>query len=248
MQSFNWSCPFCGKNSTITGPNFCGRLDRITTNESIFSRIGIRHESIACPNPDCRELSLRVSLLRDASQPGYDFRPGEIIEDWHLRPQSQERPQPEYIPEQIRQDYYEACRIISNSPKAAAALSRRCLQGMIRDFWNIPENKRGNLGAEISFVVENLDPFSKQAIDTIREVGDIGAHMEKDVNYIIDVDHDEARLLIELIEMLFEDWYVQRHEREKRHQETVELARRKRAERKAAKESLKRGAENNDSQ
>jgi hypothetical protein len=42
--------------------------------------------------------------------------------------------------------------------------------------------------------------------------------MEKDINLIVDVDPDEARLLIELTESLFEEWYVARHDREQRMQ------------------------------
>jgi hypothetical protein len=38
--------------------------------------------------------------------------------------------------------------------------------------------------------------------------------MEKDINLSIDVDPNEAAQLILLIEMLFHDWYIVRHERE----------------------------------
>jgi len=37
--------------------------------------------------------------------------------------------------------------------------------------------------------------------------------MEKDINVIIDVDPDEAQLLIQLIETLFRDWYIAREQR-----------------------------------
>lgn len=40
--------------------------------------------------------------------------------------------------------------------------------------------------------------------------------MEKDVNLIIDIDPGEARLLIELIESLIKEWYIDKHERKKR--------------------------------
>ncbi len=53
-----------------------------------------------------------------------------------------------------------------------------------------------------------------KSIDSVRKVGNIGAHMEKDINLIIDVEPKEAYLLIQLIELLFEEWYVHRHERE----------------------------------
>lgn len=40
--------------------------------------------------------------------------------------------------------------------------------------------------------------------------------MEKDINLVLDVDPDEASLLIGLIETLNEDWYIARHDRNER--------------------------------
>lgn len=50
----------------------------------------------------------------------------------------------------------------------------------------------------------------------VRSIGNIGAHMEKDINVVVDVDKGEAQALIDLIEMLFKDWYVAKAQREKR--------------------------------
>jgi hypothetical protein len=55
-----------------------------------------------------------------------------------------------------------------------------------------------------------------QAIDKVRSIGNIGAHMEKDIDLIVDVDPGEAQALIELIEMLLDEWYVARHHRQQR--------------------------------
>ncbi len=57
---------------------------------------------------------------------------------------------------------------------------------------------------------------SVEAIDFIRKIGNIGAHMEKDINVIVDVDPEEAQVLIELIETLFDEWYLERDKREQR--------------------------------
>lgn len=54
------------------------------------------------------------------------------------------------------------------------------------------------------------------AIDAVRSIGNIGAHMEKDINVIVDVDPGEAQALIDLVEMLFSEWYVARHKRQER--------------------------------
>lgn len=93
---------------------------------------------------------------------------------------------------------------------------------MIRDFCGI---SKPTLFKEIEALKKLLDESnapkgvsadSVEAIDHIRQIGNIGAHMEKDINVIIDVDPEEAQVLIELIETLFEEWYVARHKREER--------------------------------
>lgn len=116
---------------------------------------------------------------------------------------------PDYIPQQIREDYLEAIQIADLSPKASATLARRCLQGMIHDFWGIKEK---NLNAEITKLKERIPPKQWQAIDALRKIGNIGAHMEKDVELIVDVDPDEVRKLLKVIELLFKNWYIADHE------------------------------------
>ena len=93
-------------------------------------------------------------------------------------------------------------------------LARRALQGMIRDFWEI-SGKR-TLGQEIEALKDEprISSETWEAIDAVRKVGNIGAHMEKDINVIIDVEPREATALIELIEVLIEEWYVTRQRRQ----------------------------------
>jgi hypothetical protein len=128
---------------------------------------------------------------------------------------------PEYVPQPIAEDYYEACRIRDLSPKAAATLARRCLQGMIRDFWRISESR---LKDEIDALEGMVDVDVWESIDAIRSVGNIGAHMEKDINVIIDVEPQEAQLLIGLIEQLVDEWYVARDDRRRRSEKIKILA------------------------
>jgi hypothetical protein len=58
-----------------------------------------------------------------------------------------------------------------------------------------------------------VQPDTLEAIDHVRGIGNIGAHMEADINVIVDVDPDESQILIELVELLFDDWYVARNDR-----------------------------------
>jgi hypothetical protein len=157
-------------------------------------------------------------------------RETDPIEEWQLRPKSSSKPFPEYIPKVILDDYKEACLIVNDSPKASATLSRRCLQGIIRNFWGISKPR---LIDEIKELEGKIDANTWRAIDGVRSVGNIGAHMEKDINLIVDVEPEEAKTLIGLIEFLLKDWYVLRHDREEHMQRVVDLAKLKSEEKKA---------------
>jgi hypothetical protein len=100
---------------------------------------------------------------------------------------------------------------------------------MIRDFW---KTSRRRLVDEIEAIKDRVSPEVWDAIEGVRQVGNIGAHMEADINVIVDVDPGEARLLIELIEMLLDEWYIQAHERKERLRKVKELAASKEAARK----------------
>jgi hypothetical protein len=113
------------------------------------------------------------------------------------------------VPAHIQEDYREAYNILHLSPKASATLSRRCIQGMIRDYWNISEN---TLYQEIESIKPNLNKLQKEAIDVLRQIGNIGAHPNKDINMIIDINPKDAEKLIKLIEYFIEEWYIARFE------------------------------------
>ena len=151
-------------------------------------------------------------------------RLGKTLRDWKLVPPTSARVFPDYVPEAIREDYEEAVAIRDLSPKASATLSRRALQGMIRDFWGV---SRANLKLEIDAIKDNVDLGVFEAIEAVRKVGNIGAHMEKDINLVVEVEPEEADLLIGLLETLIEDWYISRHERQQRLKDIKELAEQK---------------------
>lgn len=232
----NFTCPYCKQVTTITTPNYSNVSSQIETNLSDLSKVRLRHIAIACPNVDCKKLSLSVKITKSVFNNG-SYIDREIYHEWQLLPASSAKPQPTYIPDAIVKDYYEACSILKLSPKASATLSRRCLQGIARDFWDIPSTKRGNLGAELSIIKDKIDPDTWDGIEAIRSVGDVGAHMEKDVNFVVDVEDDEAELLINLIEMLFEDWYVARHKLQERARKAKELSAAKLQQKREAKKA-----------
>ncbi len=161
--------------------------------------------------PSCRNYSIRVDFGGDL--------PGVPKFSFSQPPQSGFCV-PDYVPDAITSDYYEAWSIIDLSPKASATLARRCLQGMIHDFWEIKEK---NLNAEITKLRGLIPPEQWNVIDSLRRIGNIGAHMEKDINSIVDIDSGEAEKLLRLIEYLFKDWYIQRHDRECLYQNIIAI-------------------------
>jgi hypothetical protein len=159
---------------------------------------------------------------------------GSEINNWSLIPQSEAKVFPGYIPKTIISDYNEACAIVRLSPKASATLSRRCLQGIVRDYWGV-RVKSGRLKDEIDEIKDKTDPATWDAIDAVRKVGNVGAHMEKDINLVIDVEPEEASLLINLIEILLKDWYITREERKQRLTSIKVMAEEKEGKKKADK-------------
>ncbi len=230
MAVKNWTCPHCHRATTITDVDqSIGRNFR-----SLDDNTGVEVQTtfIECPNPECKKITLFADFRRGTIG-AYDmWVENTETKSWNLIPNSNAISLPNYIPQAVSNDYYEACSIRELSPKASATLSRRCLQGMIRDFWNV---KKGSLNEEIEGIKEKLDPGIYSAINSLRSIGNIGAHMEKDINIIIDVEPDEAETLIKLIEILIDEWYVARNRRNLHIASIEQIAAEKKSQKKPAK-------------
>lgn len=233
MVDFNWDCPHCERAVTISSSNHSYSYhDLEIENASGKHRLGTTF--IICPNIKCRKYSLIATLHKIAKSRAhtgvYNVTLGDKVAQWSLVPASGSKHFAEYIPKGIRDDYEEACLIQDLSPKASATLSRRCLQGMLRDFWGV---KTGKLNNEIEQIKERIGLETWAAIDAVRRLGNIGAHMEEDINVIISVDPEEAKLLIRLVETLMDEWYVARENRKNRMTAVVSAA--------DSKKDIKRG-------
>lgn len=227
-----WTCPFCNQNATLGGANISVVDHEFNSGNKGGSHV-IKTEVNVCPNTECAEFCLSANLYKVNYTPGPNSRRSfQPVIGWSLIPNSEAKVFPQYVPKPILDDYLEACLIRDFSPKASATLSRRCLQGIIRDFWNV---SKARLVDEIEGIKDKVDPLTWQAIDAVRHIGNIGAHMEKDINLIIEVDSQEANLLIGLIEILIRDWYIVRHEREEQLRAIVQLSEDKKQIKKEAK-------------
>lgn len=213
-----YTCPFCQQIMAISEDTLMSHLLSFYTHShaagSRFPSPTIRKDMIMVNFYKCPSCG-KISIVSKGV--------GEDVKDINILvyPTSNAKQFPDYVPMQIRQDYEEAYAIVSLSPKSSATLSRRCLQGMIRDFWSIKENK---LSEAIKALQDKVPPAQWKAIDAIRKVGNIGAHMEKDINLIIDIAPEEAVILIQLIELLIEKWYINRHDEEQLYNDVISIS------------------------
>lgn len=226
--AFKWTCKYCNRPTTITEVNYHAGWRPLAVEGYHQGSVGLRSKAIVCPNPDCMELTLDVEVTGSSINAyGNPADNGGTFFSFDVMPQSNVKSQPDYIPQEIRDNYAEACLLLKLSPKASATMSRRCLQGMVRDFWKLSKKELGMLAGELDAIKNRIPSDSWDAIDAIREVGNIGAHMEKDVNYVVDVEPDEAEALVRLIEMLFQDWYIAQHDRDERKKSVIALGAKK---------------------
>jgi hypothetical protein len=229
----DWQCPFCGAHSVITRERARAAMLYLDIDNSDGKKVAWAR-FVVCASPACRKFALYLSLHDAVFGAGPAPQPslGKTINKWQLIPASSCKTFPAYIPKPILDDYQEACAILRLSPKSSATLARRALQGMIRDFWDV---RKSRLIDEVRAIEEKVDRPVWDAIDAVRKLGNIGAHMEKDINLIVDVHPNEAQAMVALLEILLQEWYVARHERQRRLSDLKVLA--------DAKEAFKKGSD-----
>jgi hypothetical protein len=134
--------------------------------------------------------------------------------DWvQMYPRGSNRgPVPNDVPSNIAADYIEAANVLTNSAKASAALSRRCLQAVLRE----AGYNQNNLAQQIEAVLNETDtrkavPSGVHIIlDAIRNFGNFSAHPVTDQTtlQIIDVENDEAEFCLDILDAVFDHYYV----------------------------------------
>lgn len=161
---------------------------------------GIKLHILRCPNKSCSN----ISIFLNSYGKGYPFYSGRVI------PEKIITTIPEFVPDSIQKDINEAELIVDLSPKASATLSRRALQGMIRDFYKISDKR--TLFDEIEAICDKIDSEEYEALTSLRSIGNIGAHPEKneDINILLEIDQNEASQLILLVHHFIDSWYVKR--------------------------------------
>jgi hypothetical protein len=119
-------------------------------------------------------------------------------------------PIPSEVPREFAVDYAEGCLVLADSEKASAALSRRCLQHLLRGKAGITE---GNLAGEIQQVLDSkqLPTHLADDLDAVRNIGNFAAHPLKSTSTgeIVEVESQEAEWSLNVLEQLFDFYFVQ---------------------------------------
>jgi uncharacterized protein DUF4145 len=122
-------------------------------------------------------------------------------------------PRSELPPEVIEpylSDFYEACFILPDSPRASAALSRHCLQALLRDKADV---KPDDLSHEIDQVLASkaLAPELASSLAATLDMENFAANPVKNNHpgLIAAVEPGEAEYLLDVLEALF-DFYLVR--------------------------------------
>ena len=215
-------CPHCGKAfHEIKKKIYIADSENIAAdkvNGSEFNFISFQLNCSRCPA--CNRLIIELvqkgfkSIQNGNIPEGYEKHSGHLMEkEIHcefIHPKAINRkPVPPSVPDYIKSDYVEACMVLPCSPKASAALSRRCLQNIIRDKAGINKN---NLSDEIQALIEsnNLPSHISETLDAIRHIVNYAAHPNqcKNTGEILEVETGEAEFSLEMLESLIDFYYV----------------------------------------
>jgi len=167
-----------------------------------------------CPNDKCGKVIVDlVSGRPREDQYGHVTNSSlvTITQRQTVRPFASSRPPvPPEVETKFATDYYEACLILTLSPKASAALSRRCLQNILREKAGV---KKGDLANEIQQVINSrtLPSHLSESIDAVRNIGNFAAHPLKSTatGEIVEVEVGESEWLLDVLEALFDFYFVQ---------------------------------------
>ncbi|TDO23755.1 DUF4145 domain-containing protein [Pedobacter duraquae] len=170
-------------------------------------------KSMNCPNPNCKKniISLIKSTGFRNDPYGNMIGPMDEISSIYVNPLKSSRPSlSQEVDSKFSKDYNEACLILDFSPKASAALSRRCLQILLREKAGV---KPGELAKEIQEIIDSgkLPSHLSESIDAIRNIGNFASHPIKSTSTgeIVDVEAGEAEWLLDVLESLFDFYFVQ---------------------------------------
>jgi hypothetical protein len=159
-------------------------------------------ESIEIDSSLCPQCHKPIVVLKSIK-----VRQGKILEERTVYPMNVARILPSEVPNSIGCDFNEASAVLSISQKASAALSRRCLQNILAD----NGFTKRDLNDQITDALPKLPTRIAENLDAVRNIGNFAAHPLKhqSTGLIVDVEPEEANWNLDVLEELFDFYYVQ---------------------------------------
>ena len=153
--------------------------------------------------PECQRLIFTIMEMK-RNPPG-GLKVEKELTAWPLS--SGREPIPLEVPENIANDYNEAAMVLPFSEKSSAALSRRVLQTILSEAGG---SKSFDLSKQIDDVKKSLPTYIWKNLDYLREIGNFATHEQKSINtgLVIDVEQGEAEWNLDVIDALFDFYYV----------------------------------------
>src|SRR5882757_780753 len=135
--------------------------------------IGYQVSSAACPH--CYETIIFLQIGPAVQVPNTNFRMEAIATKTMVWPQGASRPCSPEVPKTLASDFSEAVSVLPISPQASAALTRRCLQEVLRDYGGTTAK---DLVAQIQQVIDqgHISASLAEQLDAVRHIGNFAAH------------------------------------------------------------------------
>jgi hypothetical protein len=216
------NCPHCQIYSVMKIDSTVERFERDNEDDISYRDKNLLFDFIcSCPNCDHTVL---VQAQADGNAVCPDSRAadeqleasssGKILSVYPYRKSVTVPPE---VPEKYAGDFREAVLVIDLSPTASAALSRRILQNILRDEFNLQHHNLAN--AIDAFIAQpGIPSYLTKAVDAIRNIGNLAAHPLKNTNTgeVMPVEPGEAEWLIGVLNSLFDFKFIQPLELQKR--------------------------------
>lgn len=202
------NCPHCG---TTIGANWRSGEIHVDREDD---DIGWGWRTAVCPGTDCGGFIIRVGTFQHEYDGAGRRNPEPMWvdgQDYVVWPRSMQRiPLGEGVPQSVKDDYREACAVLSVSTKASAALSRRILEAILTEQGF--EQDTLHLKIEDGLSQGNLPDQVRDSLHTLRKFGNFSAHppANHSAAQIVDVEDEEADWCLGVIERLINHYYVHR--------------------------------------
>jgi hypothetical protein len=174
-------CPFCqhdiaaawqvlNANTDHLGRpinNLANRLHTTVLREAVTVQVNVIVQWLQCQNEQCREIIIQITRIEATGQATFIALPKHsalpvlnslIVDPW-------------------RKDYLEAWKILEDSPRMSAVLSRRILGDLLAKYAGMKQY--GFTSRIDAFIKDSKHPLPvRQNLHYLREMGDFGAHTQ----------------------------------------------------------------------